>query len=310
MHKSSIGIIGMGWVGASVAISILHRGLCSELLVNDINPDIAEGEAMDLNHGSSFFPSAVVKASTIEAMKNCQAVIITAGRGGKPGESRLDLLTDNVRIAKNISSSLTGFQGLLIIVANPVDVLTYFYQKFTGLPKERVIGTGTMLDTARLREALGRRIQVDPKSIHAHVIGEHGDSEVVLWSKAMVSGLPLDQWKMWDPAFKPAITEEVKRAAHEIIKRKGATNHAIGLVTATLLKWLLRGERRVANVSSVMDGSVYGLRDLAISVPSLISEQGIEDLIELDISEEEQKKLNESAKVLQKAINEVDITSL
>ncbi len=310
MHKSSIGIIGMGWVGASVAISILHRGLCSELLVNDINPDIAEGEAMDLNHGSSFFPSAVVKASAIEAMKNCQAVIITAGRGGKPGESRLDLLTDNVRIAKNISASLSGFQGLLIIVANPVDVLTYFYQKFTGLPKERVIGTGTMLDTARLREALGRRIQVDPKSIHAHVIGEHGDSEVVLWSKAMVSGLPLDQWNRWDPAFKPAITEEVKKAAHEIIKRKGATNHAIGLVTATLLKWLLRGERRVANVSSVMDGSVYGLHDLAISVPSLISEQGIEDLIELDISEEEQKKLDDSAKVLQMAINQVDITSL
>lgn len=162
MSKTSIGIIGLGWVGASTAISILHRGICRELLLYDVKPGLAEGEAMDLNHGSSFYPSAEVRAAEISEMKDCQAIVITAGRGGRPGESRLDLLNDNIRIAADISEQLRGYQGILVIVANPVDVLTYYYQKFSGIPAGRVIGTGTMLDTARLRDIIGESWRLTP----------------------------------------------------------------------------------------------------------------------------------------------------
>lgn len=291
----------MGWVGSSVAISILQRGLCKELLLNDLQIELAEGEAMDLNHGSSFFPTCKVKAASIAEMKDCTAVIVTAGRGGKAGESRLELLNDNIRIAQAISRELEGFHGLLIILANPVDVLTYFYQRFSGLPTHRVIGTGTMLDTARLRESVGRRIQVDPRSIHAQVIGEHGDSEVVLWSTATIGGNRLRDWEHWDVGIEKEIAEEVRTAAYEIIKRKGATNHAIGLVTATLLKWLLRGEKRVINLSSVQSG-VLGLSDLAISLPTMLSEKGIEHVFEPEMDPVEKRGLENSVDVIQKAI--------
>ncbi|MEP2772043.1 MAG: L-lactate dehydrogenase [Fulvivirga sp.] len=302
--RTSIGIIGMGWVGSSVAISILQRGLCNHLLINDINGDIAEGEAMDLNHGSSFFPSAQTSACDIVDMMACQAIVVTAGRGGKPGETRLDLLQENIKIAKQVSKQLKGYKGLLIIVSNPVDVLTYYYQKFTGLPVNQVIGTGTMLDTARLREVIGRKVNIDPKSVHAHVIGEHGDSEVILWSKAMISGVALKDWPGWNTDFEDEIAVEVRTAAQEIIKRKGATNHAIGLVTATLLKWLLRGERRVVNIASVQS-TAYGLDDVALSLPTVISENGVEEVVNFELTESEKTALNKSAQVLREAIARV-----
>ena len=302
-NQTTIGIIGMGWVGSSVAISILQRGICGELLLNDANEEVAEGEAMDLIHGSSFYPTALVRASTKDEMRNCDAIVITAGRGGKPGESRLELLQDNIRIARRISDSLKGFKGLLIIVANPVDVLTYYYQQFTGLPKERVIGTGTMLDTARLREILGRKLEVDPKSIHASVLGEHGDSEVFMWSQARVGPLPLREWPEWNTSYEKDIARQVREAAQEIIKRKGATNHAIGLVTATLLRWILRGERRIVNVSSVMpEGHQY--EGVAFSQPTLVGATGISEILEVKMDAQEQKRLDHSAQVLQEAIRE------
>ncbi|MEO9870626.1 L-lactate dehydrogenase [Ekhidna sp.] len=304
MKNNSIGIIGMGWVGSSVAISILQKGLCKKLLLNDINMDIAEGEAMDLNHGSSFFPTADTQACSIQDMKHCDVIVITAGRGGRPGETRLDLLKENIKIVKDISSQLKEYKGILVIVSNPVDVLTYYYQKFTGLPVERVIGTGTMLDTARLREMIGKRIKVDPKSIHANVIAEHGDSEVVLWSSAMVGGMPLRNWEGWSTSDEENITIQVRKAAQEIIKRKGATNHAIGLVTATLLKWLMYGHKRVCNISSTLNGP-YGLSDIALSVPTLIGENGIDRLIEVEMTSSEQEKLALSAQVLRRAIDSV-----
>lgn len=303
--KNSIGIIGMGWVGASVAISILNRGLCKTLLVNDINPDIAEGEAMDLNHGSSFYPSAEVKPSTIEGMIDCDAIVITAGRGGTENETRLELLHDNIRIAKDISEKLEGFKGILIIVSNPVDVLTYYYQKFTGLPRHRVIGTGTFLDTARLRDMVGNQMDIEPESIHAYVIGEHGDSEVVLWSGADIGGKPLRKWGVWKPEYEDQIADQVKNAAYQIIKRKGSTNHAIGLVTGTLLKWIIRNERRIVTVSTVQNGP-FGLDNVAISLPSIVSSEGVDEIIEIHMSDQEKKDFLESAKVLKKAIEEVN----
>jgi L-lactate dehydrogenase len=302
--KNSIGIIGMGWVGSSVAISILQRGICKELLLSDVRTDIAEGEAMDLNHGSSFFPSASVRAASIADMKDCRAIVITAGKGGKPGQSRLDLLNDNLQVAKAISAQLIGFQGLLIIVANPVDVLTYFYQKFTGLPANQVIGTGTFLDSARLKDMIGDKLNVDPQSIHAQVVGEHGDSSVVLWSRAAIGNTPIREWTDWKSEYEPEIEHQVRRAAGEIIKRKGSTNHAIGLVTATLLKWLLRGDRRIVTLSKVLEGE-NGYSDVAISLPVLIGDSGIERVLDEKPSAEEKEQLNRSVKVIKQAISSV-----
>jgi L-lactate dehydrogenase len=304
MKNQSIGIIGMGSVGASVAISILQKGICQELLLNDMNEELAEGEAMDLTDGSTFYPVATVKKATIEEMRSCRAVVITAGKNSKGDESRLSLLKDNVKIAKDISDKLRGFEGILIIVTNPVDVLTYFYQKFTGFPSNRVIGTGTLLDTSRLRDFIGKKLQVHPKSIHANVIGEHGDSEVTLWSQARIGNIMIRDWMGWDKQYEEEISEKVRTSAYEIIKRKGATNHAIGLVTSALLKWIFRGERRLVNVSTVLEGQ-YGLHNLALSLPSLISEKGVERVMEIPLSQDEKDKLLKSAQVLSKAIESV-----
>ncbi len=304
MKSSSIGIIGLGYVGSSVAISILQRGICRELLLNDMNNEMAEGEAMDLNHGSSFFSAANVRNVAIEDMTDCEAIVITAGKGGKPEESRLDLLKANISIAESISEKLKGFEGILVIVSNPVDVLTYYYQQFTGLPPQRVIGTGTLLDTSRLREYIGRQLDIDPRSVHANVVGEHGDSEVTLWSRARIGSLLLREWDGWDIRLEPEISEKVRRSAYEIIRRKGATNHAIGLVTAAMLKWILRSERRIINVSSVINGP-YGLRDVALSLPTLVSSSGVERVIEIPLSGEEKEKLMKSAHILKEAIESV-----
>lgn len=302
--QTSIGIIGMGWVGSSVAISVLQRGICQELLLHDLRPGLAEGEAMDLNHGSSFYPTAMVKAARIEDMMKCAAIVITAGRGGKPGESRLDLLKENIQIAKLISTALKGFSGMLIVVSNPVDVLTYYYQKFTELPVSKVIGTGTMLDTSRLRERIGRELNLDPRSVHAHVVGEHGDSEVVLWSNAHVGLEPLRSWKSWDGDKEEEIAKEVRTSAYEIIKRKGATNHAIGLVTAALLKWILRGERRIITLSTCLNGP-YGLQDLATSLPCIVGEEGVEEVLEIEMQSSEKADFLRSCEVLRSAIESV-----
>jgi hypothetical protein len=195
--QRSVGILGTGWVGASVAISVLHAGVASELLLSDMRAEVAEGEAMDLAHGASFYPTAAVRAVPREALLETGALVIAAGRGGKPGESRLDLLRDNARILREVGASLRGYEGIVIVVTNPVDVLTWVVADASGLPPERVIGTGTMLDTARLRQSLGDELRLDPHSIHASVVGEHGDSEVVLWSTAHVGGTPLRRWTGW-----------------------------------------------------------------------------------------------------------------
>lgn len=304
MKTNRIGIIGMGWVGSSVASSILQQGVCRELLLNDIKKEIAEGEAMDLNHGSPFYPSANVRAVSQEEMLDCDVIVFTAGRGGDSDESRLELLNQNMKIVRTVSGKLEGFKGILIVVTNPVDVITYYFQKLTSIPANRVIGTGTMLDTARLMDIVGDKINVDSKNIKAEVIGEHGDSEVVLWSKALVGNTPLQNWGDWKKEYEEEIANQVKNAAYEIIKRKGATNHAIGMVAATLIKWLMRNENRIMTLSSVIDGA-YGLDDVALSLPCLISSNGIERVLESEISKNEMEDLRLSADVIREAIESV-----
>jgi L-lactate dehydrogenase len=295
-----LGVIGMGWVGASVAASILHKGVASELLLNDAREGLAEGEAMDLAQGASFYPTASVRASSVDEMRDADAVIIAAGKAGGPKDSRLDLLRVNAAIVHDIATRLRGIRGLLVIVTNPVDVMTQVAAEASRLPYARVLGTGTMLDTARLRAALGRTFDIEPRSIHAQVVGEHGDSEVVLWSSARLGGVPLREWPGWTQDKERAIADEVRTAAYQIIARKGATNHAIGLVTAALLKWMLSGGRRIVTVSRVQEG-VAGLEDVAISLPTIVSAQGAVEVIEPKMNDKEHEALRRSAEVLRRA---------
>jgi L-lactate dehydrogenase len=291
----------MGWVGTSVAISTLHAGVAGELLVNDVRADVAEGEAMDMAHGASFYPAATVRTAAIEEMAECDAVVIAAGRGGKAGETRLDLLRDNAAALRTIGERLRGARGLLVVVTNPVDVLTWVLADASGLPPERVIGTGTMLDTARLRQMLGAELRLDPRSVHAQVVGEHGDSEVVLWSGANVGGTPLHDWPGWDASREDELATQVRTAAYEIIRRKGATNHAIGLVTAELLRETMRGERRVLTVSRVQDdASGYG--GVALSLPTVVGPDGATQVVLPEMTDDERRRLDHSADVLRDAI--------
>lgn len=303
-EKTSIGIVGTGWVGSSVAISTLHNSVAHEVLLHDRNTSLAEGEAMDLSHGSSFYPSARVRSADLDEMLATQAVVIAAGRGGGPNETRLELLRDNATILNGLARHFEGYHGTVIVVTNPVDVLTYVFQHAAGLPPERVIGTGTMLDTARLRQVLGRELSIDPRSIHAQVIGEHGDSEVCVWSNAMVGGSRIRERSNWSADREKAIEREVKEAAFRIIERKGATNHAIGLVTANLLQGMLRNEQRVLTVSRVQDGA-FGIDDVALSLPTIVGADGASEVLEPHLDADERSALDHSAGVLRDAIASV-----
>ena len=302
--KRTVAIIGTGWVGSSIAISTLHSGVADELLLHDVRADVAEGDAMDLAQGASFYPAADVRAVTLEEAAAASIVIVTAGRGGRSNESRLALLRENAAIFRNIARPLAGCRGIVVVVSNPVDVLTHVLTLESGLPPERVLGTGTMLDTARLKYVLSRQLDVDARSVHAQVVGEHGDSEVVLWSSAVVGGVPLRQWPTWRRETEPAVANEVRHAAYEIIRRKGATNHAIGLVTADLLRSLLRDERRVLTVSRVQDGAA-GLRGVALSLPAVVGAGGAAEVLDPVMDEEERAALLRSADVLRTAAEPV-----
>lgn len=294
----------MGSVGSSVAMSVLHTGIATELMLSDKDSDLAEGEAMDLSHGAAFYQPADVRATNVTDMRTADAIVISAGRAGKKDESRLDLLRDNAKIVASTAEQFAGFKGILVILTNPVDIMTYVAVKASGLPAARVLGTGTMLDTARLRHVLGRELDVDPRSVHAHVIGEHGDSEVPVWSAARIGGVALREWPGWDRAREPVLSEEVRRAAYEIIQRKGTTNHAIGVVTAALLRWMLRGDRRVLTVSRMQE-DVEGVHDVALSLPAIVTRQGAELVLGPEMDDDERSALRRSAEVLAKAMAEL-----
>jgi len=266
--KARIGIIGTGWVGTSVAFSTLIAGHARELWLHDQRGAVAEGEAMDLSDGAAFYPRCDVRAVPLTQMREADIVVLAAGRNGRPDESRLDLLRDNARIAAGFGQALAGFGGIVTVVTNPVDVLTRVVRAASGLPPERVIGTGTLLDTARLRERLAVRLGVATDSVHAQVVGEHGDSSVPLWSGARVGGVALRDWPGWRVDEEAALAQAVRRAAYEVIQRKGATNHAIGLVTAELIGAIVNDERRLLPVSRVQDDGV------ALSLPALVGAGG------------------------------------
>lgn len=298
--KARIGIIGTGWVGTSVAFSTLLAGHARELWLCDQRGAVAEGEALDMADGAAFYPRCAVSAVPLAQMREADIVVLAAGRNGRPDESRLDLLRDNARIAAGIGRSLAGAKGLILVVTNPVDVLVRVVAAASGLPAERVIGTGTLLDTARLRERLSLHLGVSPQSVHAQVVGEHGDSSVVLWSGARVGAVALRDWPGWPVDEEPTVAGHVRRAAYDVIQRKGATNHAIGLVTTDLIGAIANDERRLLPVSRVQTGAC-GLRGVALSLPTLVGARGAIQVVEPAMDPTEREALAASAAVLESA---------
>ena len=312
-NPRKVAIIGCGFVGSSIAFSLMQRGLFTEMVLLDVDGAKAEGEAMDLSHGLPYIASMDIRAGTYDDIGDCALVVITAGVNQKQGETRLDLIGKNVAILKNIIPQITsrGFEGILLIVSNPVDVLTYAAYRISGYPKRRVIGSGTVLDTARLKYLLGERLRGDSRSVHAFIIGEHGDSELAVWSGANVSGVDL-------PAFfqlqgqKDAQTalqeiyEGVRDSAYEIIARKGATYYGIAMAVARIADSIVKDERAVLPVSVLLEGQ-YDLRGLCLSIPSIIGRNGLEQVLEIPLDQGERRALECSAQQLRKVIREMEL---
>lgn len=306
-------IIGCGAVGASIAFSLMQKGIFSELVLIDANQDKAEGEAMDLSHGIPYTASMEIYSGTYSDVKDCALIIVTAGAGQKPGETRIDLIDKNVEILKHIIPELKKqeCEGILLIVSNPVDILTYAAWKMSGFPANRVIGSGTVLDTARLKYLLGKHLQVDSRSVHAVIIGEHGDSELAVWSGANVSGIDLTHFceirgHYHHEKAMEKIYQEVRDSAYEIIRKKGATYYGIAMAVARIAESIMKDESSVLPVSVYLDGC-YGLKDLYISVPTVIDRSGVATVLEIPLSEEEQYQLKESAEQLQAVIAHLNL---
>jgi L-lactate dehydrogenase len=313
VNPRKVAVIGCGFVGASIAFSLMQRGLFTEIVLIDVNHAKAEGEAMDLSDGLPYTASMDIYAGSYDDAKDCALAIVTAGANQKPGETRLDLIDKNVAILKTIVPELTkrGFAGILMMVANPVDVLTYAAYRISGYPASKVIGSGTVLDTARLKQLLGQYLHVDSRSVHAYIIGEHGDSELAVWSSANVSGIDLKPFCQIQGYFDYAETtrklyESVRDSAYAIISRKGATYYGIAMAVARISECIIKDERSVLPVSAVLHGE-YGLSNLAISIPSIVGRQGLEKVLEIPLDQEEKRSLHASAEQLQAVIRRLHL---
>jgi len=301
-------IIGCGNVGASIAFRFLQQGLFTKLVLLDTDEAKAEGEAMDLSDGLPYGRAMEITAGNYDDIPGCALVVITAGANQKPGETRLDLIGKNAAILQGIIQEITArdFGGILLIVSNPVDVLTYVAWKLSGYPRERVIGSGTVLDTGRLKQLMGEELGVDSRNVHAFIIGEHGDSELAVWSQANVSGVDLEHFceirgRQLDLADLDRLYCQVRESAYEIIRRKGATYYGIAMAVGRIAECIVKDEHAVLPVSVALDGQ-YGLRDLALSIPSILGRNGIEEVLEIGLDRGEREALNASARQLESAI--------
>ena len=306
-------IVGCGFVGASIAFRFLQQGLFSRLVLLDANRAKAEGEAMDLSDGLPYGAAMEITAGSYDDVADCSLIVITAGANQKPGETRLDLIGRNIAILRSILDEITArdFQGILLIVSNPVDVLTYAAWKMSGYPRERVIGSGTVLDTGRLKQLLGEELGVDSRNVHAFIIGEHGDSELAVWSEANVSGLDLQDFCRIRglervTETKDRLYRQVRDSAYEIISRKGATYYGIAMAVGRIAESLVKDEHAVLPVSVVLEGE-YGLEGLALSIPSIVGREGLEEVLEIPLSGEEAQALRQSAKQMEEAIASLNL---
>lgn len=305
-------MIGCGFVGSACVFSLMQSGLFSEIVMIDADREKAQGEAMDISHGIPFAKEMKVYDGDYTDVKDAGIIILTAGANQKPGETRLDLVQKNVGILKQIIPSIMaqGFEGILLMVANPVDILTRVAQKLSGLPANRVIGSGTVLDTARLKYLLGEQLEVDSRSVHAFIIGEHGDSEIAVWSSANVSGIPLHDFCEMRGYFQHEaemreIAEAVKNSAYEIIQRKKATYFGVAMAVKRICEVIVRDEKSVLPVSTLMHGE-YGIEDIVLSMPCIVGKEGIETKVPLSLSEEETISLQQSAFLLKEIMEQID----
>jgi L-lactate dehydrogenase len=309
-NVTKIAIIGTGFVGSSYAFAVLNQGLANELVLIDINKKKAEGDAMDLNHGMPFGSPMRIWAGNYADCKDADLVVITAGANQLPGESRLDLVDKNAKIFKTIIGEVmkSGFDGLILIATNPVDILSYLAWKYSGLPAHRVIGSGTILDTARLRYLLGEAYKVNPHSVHAYIIGEHGDTELPVWSHANIGNRPISDYLKEGRGPSKAELDQifihVREAAYQIIEKKEATYYAIAMGLARLTRAILNDENSVLTVSTLLRGE-YGLKDIYIGVPAVVNRSGIREVIELNLQEKELENFHHSANVLSEVLKKV-----
>lgn len=301
-------IIGCGFVGSASAFSLMESGLFRELVLIDADKKRAEGEAMDISHGIPFSKPMKIYAGDYDSIKDAGIIIITAGANQQPGETRLDLVKKNINIFKSIIPEIKkrDFNGILLIVANPVDILTYVAVKLSGLPESHVIGSGTVLDTARLKYEIGKHLDVDARSVHAFIIGEHGDSEIAVWSSANVSGIPLNNFCEMRGHYDhknatEKIASDVKNSAYEIISMKKATNYGIAMSVKRICEVIVRNERSILPVSSIMHGE-YGIENVSLSMPSIVGKDGIETLVPISLNDEELKQLQNSAENLKEIL--------
>lgn len=306
-----VAVIGTGAVGCSYAYSMINQGVAEELVLIDVNQAKSEGEAMDLNHGIPFAPSPIkVWSGTYQDCESADLVVITAGLPQKPGETRLELVEKNTKIFRQIVKNImdSQFNGIFLVATNPVDILTYVTFKESGLPKERIIGSGTVLDSARLRFALGQFFNVDPRNIHAAIMGEHGDTELPVWSHATIGLEQLETVLAGKNDGKKEALEDifvsVRDAAYQIIDRKGATFYGIGMSLVRITKAILYNENSILTVSAFLNGE-YGHNDVYVGVPAIINRSGIREIIEIELNEKEKEQFDHSVNVLKQTMKNV-----
>ena len=310
INQRKAAIIGCGFVGSATAFTLMQSQLFSELVLVDVDFDKADGEAKDIAHGIPFAGQMKIHAGVYEDLSDAAIIIVTAGAGQKPGETRLDLVHKNVAIYESIIPRIAeqNKDAILLIVSNPVDILTYTALKLSGYPENRVLGSGTVLDTARLKERLGEHLEVDSRSVHAFIVGEHGDSEIAAWSSANVSGIPLHDFCEMrghhdHEGATSEIAEKVKNSAYEIIQRKGATYYGIAMSVKRICEAIIRDERSILPISTMMDGE-YGIKDVVLSMPSIVGAEGFISKIPISLSEDEIKALHKSAETLKSVLEE------
>ena len=305
---NKVALIGAGFVGSSYAFALLNQNIVDELVIIDLNENKAMGDAMDLNHGQAFAPRPTkISYGTYADCQDADIVCITAGANQKPGETRLDLVSKNVKIFKGIVDEVmaSGFDGIFLIATNPVDVLTQAVWKFSGLPKERVIDSGTTLDSSRVRYTIGEYFGVAPHDVQAHMIGEHGDTELPVWSQATIGGIPLATMMQTDSKYKIEDLDEiyvnVRDAAYQVIEKKGATYYGIAMSLVRVTQAILGDEKAILPVTAYLDGE-YGEKDVYIGVPTIIGRKGAQQVLELPLNEKEKEQFKHSADVLRNTV--------
>lgn len=310
VEKRKVVLVGTGFVGMSMAYALLNQGGVNELVLIDVAKEKAVGEAMDLSDGVPCASARmVIRAGDYDECKDANIVVITAGVAQKPGETRLDLAKTNAKIIKEVTENVvkSGFKGIFLIASNPVDVMTYVVGKVSGFPTNKVIGSGTVLDTARLRFLVAEHLNVSSKNVHAYIMGEHGDSSFVPWSKSYIGCKPLkdiiEERKEPEDVLEN-IYKQVQQEAYEIINKKKATYYGIGMGLTKIIKAILNDEHEILTVSTYLNGE-YGQNDIFIGVPAIVNASGIQEILNLKLSEEEKEKFNHSCSVLNEMKEEI-----